>query len=665
MNWMRLKILALTILTGPVFGAEKFLLNPAPDEDYLIKINDGGVIKDLMRFDADTNKVIVDGDLEATGVTTGFTAASAAPDWLTATPYGLNEIVVDPNSGITYRANVGHTSTGTNLTDDVSKYDIIGSASNGVIVTGPTNISLGYQGFQGGGGGFFEEVQYERIGSSVKVVGRVAPTLAQGVEARIYLPNLWTINHPAPASGVIFGRLYSHLSLKNLALRGVPGQDYLTIVDVAVDPGIPITDSSAHGSFGEIRFEFEVPVVELINEGVTVSIQDLTERTKFIRNGGLITSGANGNGVNEELVWAEKDSTGNYLVHFELQAGDGVTTVVDSNYPFSGITPLGSPFSGVCSVFTFDNAVGNGHSNCSIETTGSIQIRAHGGVVYDLMYVSGTINVGTNKPTWFDSNRENPAAVSAFVPEATASVSGIVGTGAQTFAGDKTLDGTMTLLQETSGVGELRSNAGPLGAHTANPGAGGFEIFGYQKDTMNKHQGGLALNLLSSASGGRSSLKFYTKAASTDMASRMEITDDGTTIMSGNARIGSAGAAGETLSVEGASTDTTIVRVGDSKSWGTTENGVVNGGSVNVVPVIGQAGILSVTSHFSGNGNINTRKVYAVSTFGNGNATQLSSHAGITGNSDFSVSISAGAVITLTNNFAGTVNFKIAYHGTN
>ena len=49
------------------------------------------------------------------------------------------------------------------------------------------------------------------------------------------------------------------------------------------------------------------------------------------------------------------------------------------------------------------------------------------------------------EPTWAAANMEGVVAVDVFVPEATATVAGIVGTGAQTIAGDKTLTGFTSL----------------------------------------------------------------------------------------------------------------------------------------------------------------------------------------------------------------------------
>ena len=478
MNWMRLKILALTILTGPVFGAEKFLLNPAPDEDYLIKINDGGVIKDLMRFDADTNKVIVDGDLEATGVTTGFTAASAAPDWLTATPYGLNEIVVDPNSGITYRANVGHTSTGTNLTDDVSKYDIIGSASNGVIITEwasytPTspNSSLGTLGTS--------EMEFRRVGSNLELRGQIPmgtmpvttqarlslpPGLTNAPRSNIYMVGHWMVNKNTNA--IKRGPILIQAASENYIGFG---HDHFTST---LYPN-SLQNSDAMFSTNNVLFIMaSIPIAEWQNSGVTVSIQDLTERTKFLRNTGIITSGTGGNGVNEELIWAEKDSDGNYLVHVSLSGGDASTLTTTANYPISGITTIGSGFHGVCSVFAFDNGISNIAANCSIETNGALQIRSHGGS-FDFSWITATINVGTNKPTWFDSNRENPASVSAFVPEASETTKGIVGIGAQTFAGEKTFTSNQVIHRDSIANGQV------VFQHIGTPNSGVWEGLWY------------------------------------------------------------------------------------------------------------------------------------------------------------------------------------------
>ena len=491
MNWMRLKILALTILTGPVFGAEKFLLNPAPDEDYLIKINDGGVIKDLMRFDADTNKVIVDGDLEATGVTTGFTAASAAPDWLTATPYGLNEIVVDPNSGITYRANVGHTSTGTNLTDDVSKYDIIGSASNGVIVTD-------WQSFSPTLSGNFaatEEIYiYRRVGSTAEIrfsfktggsLGSGEPilTLPAGMTPSEAGTNdrekvgTYNVYNPLVASSIADGQLEgtfyvggthptTHLTFiyRTLSRNNLGNWDH-------ANNTIPINS----GVSGTII----VRIAEWANSGVTVSIQDLTEETKWVTESVVpITLVNHAGSLNTAtgLFQGYKDTNGkyglrgnlflntggsddaNFQVHLD-QAGGSIAfesfqQALSCNGNSAGSTPA-----------TMTRCLAQGSNDIGIICTNCGSGLNELAITFDITLAS--------KPNWFDSNRENPASVSAFVPEATASVSGIVGTGAQTFAGEKTFTSNQVIHRDSIANGQV------VFQHIGTPNSGVWEGLWY------------------------------------------------------------------------------------------------------------------------------------------------------------------------------------------
>ncbi len=66
----------------------------------------------------------------------GFvTATSAVPDWDNSISYGTDELVADGYSGIQYRAVGAHTSPATgNLTDDLGNWEVIGSASGGVVV---------------------------------------------------------------------------------------------------------------------------------------------------------------------------------------------------------------------------------------------------------------------------------------------------------------------------------------------------------------------------------------------------------------------------------------------------------------------------------------------------------------------------------------------------
>lgn len=74
MKFSRKYLILLALIPLTLYGAEKFLLNPAQDQDYVIKVNDGGVVKDLFRANASDNKIVIDGDIEVTGVATGLNA---------------------------------------------------------------------------------------------------------------------------------------------------------------------------------------------------------------------------------------------------------------------------------------------------------------------------------------------------------------------------------------------------------------------------------------------------------------------------------------------------------------------------------------------------------------------------------------------------------------
>ncbi len=124
MNW-RLIILTLAFLTGPAFGVEKFLLNPAQDEDYLMKINDGGVIKDLLRADASDNKLVIDGNIETTGTITGAVLFNdvVSDDITIASGTTLLYPIMDLSAGRTITVN------GTLYTDEVDGGTITGSGN--------------------------------------------------------------------------------------------------------------------------------------------------------------------------------------------------------------------------------------------------------------------------------------------------------------------------------------------------------------------------------------------------------------------------------------------------------------------------------------------------------------------------------------------------------
>jgi len=383
-------------------------------------------------------------DLTVTGASVGVTAASAAPDWLTATNYGVNEIVVDPNSGITYRSNQAHLSTGTNLTDDAAKYDVIGSASNGVIVTdwqsfSPT-LSANFAATE-------EIYIYRRVGSTAEIrfsfktggsigFGEPILTLPAGMTPSEAGTNdrekvgTYNVYNPLVSSSIADGELEgtfyvggthptTHLTFiyRTISRNDLGNWDHATNT-------IPINS----GVSGTII----VRIAEWANSGVTVPIQDLTEQTKWVTESVVpITLVNHAGSLNTAtgLFQGYKDTNGkyglrgnlflntggsddaNFQVHLD-QAGGSIAfesfqQALSCNGNSAGSTPA-----------TMTRCLAQGSNDIGIICTNCGSGLNELAITFDITLAS--------KPNWFDSNRENPAAVSAFVPEATATTTGVV-----------------------------------------------------------------------------------------------------------------------------------------------------------------------------------------------------------------------------------------------
>lgn len=132
MKWSKSKsiILAGAIVTIATiaYAADNVIYNPVPDQDTVIKVNDGGLVKEVFRANASDNKVVV-GDLEVTGTTTGVTTVATATVEGIVTSYAP---IVESNT---------HTVTGANYTvldDDKFEYIFVDTVGAGRTIFLPT-----------------------------------------------------------------------------------------------------------------------------------------------------------------------------------------------------------------------------------------------------------------------------------------------------------------------------------------------------------------------------------------------------------------------------------------------------------------------------------------------------------------------------------------------
>ena len=383
-------------------------------------------------------------DLTVTGASVGVTAASAAPDWLTATNYGVNEIVVDPNSGITYRSNQAHLSTGTNLTDDAAKYDVIGSAGNGVIVTAwQTFVPAWNTGTRPSD--WIERAYYRRVGEDMEIYYAAKSTSNSGASAgagpySMEVPGGYSINFSqfydqnggadasyAGSGWMRGGGVYYHVKV---APNSSNGRMFFWL-NGAADTTTTYWASSfvAWNSASPLlpSMYIKIPIAEWQNSGVTVSIQDLTEETVWLTESTIpitIQNASSGLSFAGGNFKAYKDSNDVYYLEGNLEV---VAAPLDSDFQIllgGGVTFYDIQHQAVTVSVNSAGSVAEpstrGRTNAN---TNEIAIQSDS----SLTEVWVTLKVRLKeKPTFFDANRENPAAVSAFVPEATPSSTGLL-----------------------------------------------------------------------------------------------------------------------------------------------------------------------------------------------------------------------------------------------
>lgn len=362
-------------------------------------------------------------DLTVTGTSSGVTAASAATDWVTATSYGVDQIVVDPNSGILYRSNQAHTSTGTNLTDDAAKYDIIGSSSSGA-------IALGWQTLAGATSTHVTNTTttalYKRMGDTgIFSFLNVYSGVPNSTTLNFHLPSGLTVDTSKLASGTSYTNTVGTFMGSD---DGSTGPWYGGVVQyengtsnfLARVEGTqtPVRQDAPYtiGSGDYYNFIVTVPILEWNNTD-SVSIADLTEKTVSVDNSVLdIVTATAGEGtaaqrpasVQFASALAYKDTNGLVWLTFDLRVttgGDptafikltGVTFSTDGNHAFSA-QANGS---------NFEQAYADGSNN---------RLTYTGTGTPSSIHMSGTVRLQA-EPTWFSANRENPASVSAFIPD--------------------------------------------------------------------------------------------------------------------------------------------------------------------------------------------------------------------------------------------------------
>jgi len=105
MKWPKSKlailIAAVVTIATVAYAADNVIINPAQDEDTVIKVNDGGVVKEILRADSSENKLVL---TNPTSIDIVSTRTVSADKTITASE---SVLIVDPilSGGVTYTVN--------------------------------------------------------------------------------------------------------------------------------------------------------------------------------------------------------------------------------------------------------------------------------------------------------------------------------------------------------------------------------------------------------------------------------------------------------------------------------------------------------------------------------------------------------------------------------
>ena len=105
MKWSKSKlailIAAIVTIATVAYAADNVIINPTQDEDTVIKVNDGGVVKEILRADSSENKLVL---TNPTSIDIVSTRTVSADKTITASE---SVLIVDPilSGGVTYTVN--------------------------------------------------------------------------------------------------------------------------------------------------------------------------------------------------------------------------------------------------------------------------------------------------------------------------------------------------------------------------------------------------------------------------------------------------------------------------------------------------------------------------------------------------------------------------------
>jgi len=341
-----------------------------------------------------------------------------------------------PFTGKTYvlRAEFTDTTAGRILIVDQLSMTPGLTASNGVIVKGQETTTLAIGDFSNATGltlvnGF---LTLQRLGSSVSVSlsAEFSGTGTDGGDFYLVVPDYKNETLIFDTSSNYYGAGLAQKSPINTdqtlggSFQAQTNDNKLVVSRI----GVKLSGSNmgnAAGRISKVSISAMVPVSQWSNEGVTLGIQDLTERTTAVDNSVLdiVTASSALNNpptvidVAEAIAYKDTNSTYRlrFNVHYQLSSAS------DTSFAFAG-TSL--PLTGAAAVTATD--VLETVSPLYASTGGGInQVRCKMSGSTTQLAVSGDVRLAS-KPTWFDANRENPVSAAVHIDEATSTRSGVI-----------------------------------------------------------------------------------------------------------------------------------------------------------------------------------------------------------------------------------------------
>lgn len=294
------------------------------------------------------------------------------------------------------------------------------SSGNGTIVTEWKSYTPTYTGF-GSPSGIV--AQWRRVGDTMEIQHYCASGAPTATEGRVSLPSGYTIGSTVGTIQTVGSYFTSKGTATNKG-GGVfiePSVTYLTfgafgtfgttaVAGLAKANGDAIMENGDPLSFTAIA----IPIAEWQNSGTTVTLNDLTARTKWVDESVCSVSNSNGGSVTDAEFQAYRDSAGTYSLKYRI-AITGASSSATHVVTLGGVSFRGVNSGAQSSITTGGRVFTGGTSTVTQDTdTATTYVQISGEAILSA------------KPSWFDANVENSQSIDAQVPEATATEAGIV-----------------------------------------------------------------------------------------------------------------------------------------------------------------------------------------------------------------------------------------------